>query len=166
MNGVVRVVLLLGSNIEPRKEYIDRAGVLLQKDIGPITGESKIYESEPWGFEAKMRFLNKAMVFSTERSAKEVLAICLQTELQLGRKRKAGIAYGSRTVDVDVLYYGDEIINLPELVIPHPRLHLRRFALIPLMDVLPDMVHPGLKISHKKLLDECSDKLEVVLFKA
>ena len=166
MNGVVKVVLLLGSNIEPRKEYLDRAIGILQEDIGTMTNVSRIYQSEPWGFEAKVRFLNMALVFNTDKSAKEVLTICLKTEQRLGRERKIESGYASRKVDVDVLYYGNEIVNQPELVIPHPRLHLRRFALIPLTDVVPDMVHPILKKNQNELLDECKDKLGVELFKA
>jgi len=166
MNGVVNVVLLLGSNIEPRKEYLDRAIEILKEDIGTMTNVSKIYQSEPWGFEAKVRFLNMAIVFNTDKSAKEVLTICLKTEQRLGRERKIESGYASRKVDVDVLYYGDEIVNQPELIIPHPRLHLRRFALIPLTDVVPDMVHPILKKNQTELLDECKDKLGVELFKA
>jgi len=166
MNGVVSVVLLLGSNIEPRKKYLDSAIEILQEDIGAITLRSKIYESEPWGFEAKVRFLNIAIVINTDKSAKEVLKICLKTEQRLGRERKVEPGYSSRKVDVDVLYYGDEIVNLPELVIPHPRLHLRRFALIPLTDVVPDMVHPIFKKNQNELLEECQDKSGVKLFKA
>lgn len=166
MNESVSVVLLLGSNIEPRKEYLDRAIEILQQDIGTVAGMSRIYQSEPWGFEAKVPFLNMAIVFNTDKSAKEVLTICLKTEQRLGRERKVEPGYASRKVDVDLLYYGDEIVNLPELVVPHPRLHLRRFALIPLTDVVPDMVHPVYKKNQKELLDECQDKSGVVLFKA
>jgi len=158
------VVLLLGSNIEPRKKFLDKALFLLQQELGRMTASSAIYESEPWGFDAKVSFLNRVVLFETEKSPEEVLDVCLDVEMNLGRERKESEGYASRTVDVDILYYGERIVNSDRLVIPHPRLHLRRFTLLPMVEVLPELVHPALMKTQKELLEICPDDSEVKLF--
>ena len=158
------MVLLLGSNIEPRKKFLDKALFLLQQELGRMTASSAIYESEPWGFDAKVSFLNRVVLFETGKSPEEVLDACLNVEMNLGRERKESEGYASRTVDVDILYYGERIVNSDRLVIPHPRLHLRRFTLLPMVEVLPELVHPALMKTQKELLEICPDDSEVKLF--
>jgi 2-amino-4-hydroxy-6-hydroxymethyldihydropteridine diphosphokinase len=164
MDGVEKVVLLLGSNIEPRKKFLDKALFLLQQELGKKMDCSAIYESEPWGFDAKVSFLNRVVVFETRKNPEEVLEVCLDVEMNLGRERKEYEGYASRTVDVDVLYFGNRVISSDRLVIPHPRLHLRRFTLLPMVEVQPELVHPVLMKTQKELLEICPDDSEVKLF--
>jgi 2-amino-4-hydroxy-6-hydroxymethyldihydropteridine diphosphokinase len=159
-----KTVLLLGSNIEPRKAFIADALALLREEFGSEERLSGIYESEPWGFDAQVPFLNRVVVFETGKTPQEVLGICLDVEQKLGRKRKDGSGFVSRTIDVDVLYFGNKIVETKNLTIPHPALHLRRFTLLPLVEVIPGFVHPVLKKDNKALLNECADNLNVVLF--
>jgi 2-amino-4-hydroxy-6-hydroxymethyldihydropteridine diphosphokinase len=159
------VVILLGSDLEPRKEFIASAVSLLQQQVGILTKESGMYESEPWGFESDTRFLNKVVVLESELQAREVLKNCLDIEQALGRERKKDSGYASRTIDVDILYFGQKVLDEEDLQIPHPRLQERRFTLLPLREVLPGFLHPVLKKTQKELLEQCSDRSQVVLFK-
>ncbi len=163
MEKTEQVVLLLGSNIEPRLTFINRAVLMLEKELGSAKSLSSIYESEPWGFEAQTPFFNRAVVFETCKPAHEILDICLKTELSLGRERNNTKGYSSRTMDVDILYYGSKIINTKTLTIPHPRLHLRKFALLPAAEIVPRLIHPLLRKNQKELLAECNDSSMVKL---
>ena len=97
---------------------------------------------------------------NTEKDAEEVLQSCLQIEVDLGRKRTAQ-GYGARTIDIDVLFVNDEVMETESLVLPHPRLHLRKFTLLPLVDLIPDFVHPTLQMSIQELLVTCDYNSEV-----
>ena len=97
---------------------------------------------------------------NTEKDAEEVLQSCLQIEVDLGRKRTAQ-GYGARTIDIDVLFINDEVMETENLVLPHPRLHLRKFTLLPLVELIPDFVHPILQKSMQELLVVCEDNSEV-----
>ena len=163
MDETERVVLLLGSNIEPREKYLEDAISLLEGYLGKSTAVSEVYESEPWGFEAKISFYNRAVVFDTDKTPEELLHLCLQTEKTLGRVRNNIEGYTSRTMDVDMLYFGNKIINSEQLTVPHPRLPLRRFALQPMVEVMPELIHPILNKNQEELLLECPDQSEVKL---
>jgi len=163
MNKMEEVVLLLGSNIEPRLSFLNRAILFLEKELGTAINISEIYESEPWGFAADTSFYNRAVIFETEKKPDDVLNICLKTEKVLGRKRNNRKGYASRIMDVDVIYYGNRIINTEKLIIPHPRLHLRRFALLPLAEMAPELIHPILNKNQKELLTNCNDNSIVKL---
>ena len=120
---------------------------------------SAAYESEPWGFEAEEWFLNRVIVLETELGPESLLAELLDIEKELGRVRHPEVeGYCSRTADLDILYYGDRVIQTPTLTVPHPRLHLRRFALLPLCDVMPDFVHPVFQMTQMELLQRCPDE--------
>ncbi len=161
MDETEKVVLLLGSNIEPRKQYLEEALSLLEKKLGKASVVSNIYESEPWGFEATTSFYNRVVVFKTGKLPETVLNICLQTEELLGRERSEAEGYTSRTIDVDILYFGNRIINSERLMVPHPRLASRRFALLPVAEVMPELLHPILNKNQGELLLECPDQSEV-----
>ena len=163
MSKMVKTVLLLGSNIEPRLTFLNQALSLLEEETGKAVAISEVYESEPWGFEAKTPFYNQSVMFETDKPAGEILNICMKTETVLGRKRGNTEGYVSRTIDVDILYFGNKVINTKNLVIPHPRLHLRRFALMPLTEIASGMIHPLLNKTQKELLSECPDRSEVKL---
>lgn len=165
MAEINSALLLLGSNIEPRLEFIDHAADILKSMVGKVCQRSSIYESEAWGFESDQKFLNQLLFMDTYLSPTDLLECILSIENQLGRTRSAVIKYGSRNIDIDILYFNDEVIKIPKLIIPHPRLHERRFALLPLTEVIPDYIHPVIKKSNLELLDCLDDPTEVIVFK-
>ena len=155
-----RVFLLLGGNLGNKSAIFKEAQNILQKKLGKIVKKSSIYETEPWGFKAKDNFWNQALIIETSLSPKNVLKITKDTETELGRIRGEK-RYTSRTIDIDILFLGNVIIDEPNLEIPHPRMINRRFVLVPLSEIAPDMIHPAFKKSITELLDECTDTLEV-----
>ena len=155
------VVILLGSNQGNSKGLIFKAKQLLQAKLGKCVIASSIYESEAWGFQADTAFLNQVIVIETRLKPHEILQISLGIEKELGRIRNTE-AYSSRTMDVDLLFYDDLIIEDANLQIPHPRLHLRRFTLAPLYEVLPDFLHPKIKKTMRELFESCTDKLNPI----
>ena len=127
-----------------------------------LAERSSAYTSEPWGFEADEWFLNVLLVVETELEPDDLMDTLLEIEKDLGRVRhpeKEG--YSSRTVDLDILYYGNRIIRTEKVTAPHPKLHLRRFALLPMCELVPDFLHPEFNLSQKQLLDKCSDPSKV-----
>lgn len=154
--------ILLGGNINPRDVYLKKAENEISTLVGNIVSKSSIYETEAWGFESEDNFLNQVFLIETNLSATSLLKKLLEIENSLGRKRNEGEAYSSRTLDADILYYNNDIIDEKDLSIPHPRLHLRKFVLEPLSEIAADFVHPILKMSNKVLLKNCDDKSVVV----
>ncbi len=160
------VFLLLGSNIHPRSVSLTKAERLITRALGNILQRSSLYESEPWGFEAEVTFLNRVLCVETLWEPLEVLKRTQAIEQQLGRTKKSTTArYASRTLDIDILYYDDRVIRLPELTVPHPRMADRRFTLMPLVEIVPHMVHPVLKRNNRQLLAECRDEGKVWKYK-
>lgn len=155
------VVILLGSNLGSRQEFMQQAAQHISIEVGHIIKHSSYYETKAWGNETQPDFLNQVLVCETIHSPIEVLTDCLSIEKKLGRDRKE--KWGSRTIDIDILYFGNEILATPQLKIPHPFLHERRFTLVPLVEVLPDFIHPVFNFSNKQLLDRCRDLLEVTV---
>ena len=156
--------LLIGSNIEPRVTFLDNAKIEIEVKIGAIQSMSKVYESEPWGFEDNVPFLNQVLKLRSADDPFKILDLVLQIESKLGRTRQSS-GYSSRKIDIDILYYGDRVINEKDLEVPHPRLHQRRFTLLPLCELTPALLHPVLKLTQKELLDSCDDQSVVVEFK-
>jgi 2-amino-4-hydroxy-6-hydroxymethyldihydropteridine diphosphokinase len=154
------VYLLSGSNIEPRLSFLQKATELLENQVGIIKKKSSIYESEPWGFKADISFLNQVILITTVLSADELLNNILHIEHKLNRKRE-GSGYTSRTIDIDILYYGNSIVKDTTLTIPHASLHKRIFTLIPLAEIAGDFLHPVLKLSNRELLARSEDKGKV-----
>lgn len=155
-----QVYLLIGGNLGDRYKLIGSAKLSITKKIGKVVKESSIYETAPWGFKSEQYFLNQVIVITTEYSPGEVLQRCQEIENELGRIRKSE-QYSSRTMDVDILFYNDDLINLSELIIPHERLHERRFTLEPLVEISPEYAHPKLNKTLSELLAECKDVSEV-----
>lgn len=158
-----RVVLLIGGNQGDRVGLLREAVAEIGRRIGPVNCSSMIYETAPWGFEAEQNFLNMALSVDTNLTPREVLREALEIEARLGRVRK-GQGYASRPMDIDIILYNDRKINEPDLVVPHPRMHLRRFVLRPLCDIMPEYVHPTLKKTLLELLEECPDEGKVEIF--
>lgn len=162
MEQLHEVFLLLGSNIKPRFNYLERAKELILENIGEIVNVSLIYETDPIGFDSETKFYNQVILVKTSYKAADVLRNILEIEKQLGRVRSYN-GYESRTIDIDILYYDDIVAVTDDLVIPHPRLHKRRFTLAPLCDIAPDFVHPELKKTNIKLLANCTDNSTLML---
>jgi 2-amino-4-hydroxy-6-hydroxymethyldihydropteridine diphosphokinase len=157
---MVKVYLLLGGNLGNKKKVFSEARDRLSKLTGEIAAQSSIYETEPWGFVSKDLFWNQVLEINTELSPEILLSLTQQIESDLGRIPKAE-QYVSRLIDIDILFYGDQIINLNNLVVPHPRIQSRKFALLPLCEIAPDFQHPVFQKSIRQLLDECQDNLKV-----
>lgn len=144
-----RVYLGLGTNTGNKNENLTRAIELLSLALGSPVALSGIFESEPWGFESENRFLNCVAAFDTTFSPTLLLDTTEEIERTLGRTRKSlNGQYSDRIIDIDILFYGNEIIESERLTIPHPLLHKRDFVLLPLQEIAPLLVHPRL---HKKI---------------
>lgn len=151
--------VLFGSNMGDKENLFAEACLLINNRCGAITAVSSSYESEPWGFEASEWFLNRLIVVDTDLNPEAMLRELLAIEAELGRVRhpeKEG--YTSRTADLDILYYGQRVIVTPTLTVPHPRLHLRRFALMPSCEVAPELMHPVFQVTQRELLNRCTDQ--------
>jgi len=155
--------LLLGTNLGDRLLYMKEAIEMLKSHNCNITGASSVYETEPVGMNGVNDFLNRVIIIQTVLNPFELLDTIQIIEQQLGRKRLRGIQT-SRTMDIDILFYDDIIIQEDKLTIPHPRLHLRKFCLIPLRETAPAFLHPLLKKDMKTLTDECPDPSYVKLY--
>jgi 2-amino-4-hydroxy-6-hydroxymethyldihydropteridine diphosphokinase len=153
------VYIELGGNIGDTKLYFDTVYQVFAENRIKITQKSSIYETAPWGFEASQPFLNQVLVIETNLSPIEFLKFCQQVEKHLGRQRGSK-QYISRIIDIDILLWKDEIIELPNLKVPHPMMAQRKFVLQPLNEVRPDLVHPIYKISISKMLEQCEDSLK------
>ena len=154
------VFILLGSNLGDRQLLVSQAWSMMEERCGKIIAKSRLYESEPWGFKSEHWFLNQVVVLDTEMSPDDLMDALLAIEKELGRDRTTPHeGYVSRPMDLDILYWGEDlIVEKQHVIVPHPRLHKRRFTLLPLCDVAPDYVHPILKKTNRQLLDECQDE--------
>ncbi|RLL41661.1 2-amino-4-hydroxy-6-hydroxymethyldihydropteridine diphosphokinase [Oceanobacillus piezotolerans] len=133
--------LSLGTNIEPRYQYLEKAMEILEshKDI-TIIKKSSIYETEPVGYLDQADFLNIVIEIETSLSSISLLDFCQRIEYQLGRERN--IRFGPRTIDLDILIYNQENSSVERLILPHPRMHERAFVVIPLYEISPDIMVP------------------------
>lgn len=149
------VYISLGSNKGDRIGYVQQAASLLGMDEGiSIVRSSAFYETEPWNMNTKTWFVNAVIEIKTKYSPDELLKRCQDIEKKLGREHKTGSNYEDRTIDIDILFYDNEIINGENLVIPHKYVHLRAFNLVPMMELDADYIHPVL---HKSIVEMHSD---------
>lgn len=170
--------LLIGGNQGDRAALLQQATDLIQLHIGSVAHFSSIYETQPWGTfapgEKPQNFYNQALEIHTLLSPLQVLEQSQAIEKKLGRQRlgasgievpddvlkQQGKLYASRPIDIDLIFYNDEIINNPpDLILPHPRAHLRAFVLKPLCDIAADFIHPLFQCSLNQLLLQCPDSL-------
>ncbi|WP_194774409.1 2-amino-4-hydroxy-6-hydroxymethyldihydropteridine diphosphokinase [Pararhodonellum marinum] len=152
------VVFLIGGNLGDRLNYLERTRNRLAMEFEWVDS-SRIFETSPWGGQSEGLFLNQAILVRTTFSADQVLEIIQKIEKEMGRKRV--LRWGNRTMDIDIIFFGQEIINDPHLTIPHKSMAERRFVLEPLCDLIPDFVHPILGLKVSALLEECKDDAQV-----
>jgi len=151
------VIILIGGNEGNTKDYIIKAKRFIQKSIGPIVLISSLYESEPWGFEHTQNFINQIIEVESVLTPHQILDIGQQIEKSLGRQCKTISGYEGRPMDIDILFYDRLIINTNNLVVPHPKLHERKFTLLPLLEKWGNFIHPSLCKSVSLLMNECND---------
>lgn len=147
-----RVYIAFGSNIGDRYKAAEDAFKLIEENGIKILQKSKIYETEPYGYLDQPPFINGVLLAETEHSCREVLKRLLAIELDLGRVRK--FKWGPRIIDLDIIFFNDEIYDEPDLKVPHPDMQNRAFVLKPLNDISPDYIHPILKKSVAIMLEE------------
>jgi 2-amino-4-hydroxy-6-hydroxymethyldihydropteridine diphosphokinase len=157
-----KVFLGLGSNLGNREENLLKAQKLINKKVGKVHSKSSIYETAAWGITEQNAFLNQVLEIETVFSPNAVLHLLLKIEKNMGRIRE--IKWGERSIDIDVLYYNNEIISTENLVVPHPFIQERKFVLVPLCEIAPVFIHPKLKQSNLELLEKCQDSGEIVVF--
>jgi len=155
------VFLLLGGNIGNTKEKFKQAQSLIIKYIGDIVQQSSNYQSDAWGFKSSNSFLNCVIITKTNLTPYDLLKKTQEIEVLLGRKQKTKTTYESRIIDIDILFYDNKIIESDTLSIPHPRLHLRKFTLEPLLALSPNFVHPTLQKTIVNIYQECKDTSKI-----
>lgn len=151
--------LLLGCNIGNCESTFVETLHQLEKNCGKLITQSSLYRTAPWGYSEQNDFLNQVVILNTTLLPHELLTKTIEIEVELGRLRK--IVNGPRTIDIDILFYNDLEVITNDLIIPHPRLHLRKFTLIPLNEIIPDYTHPTFNKTIAQLLIECGDDLKV-----
>ena len=142
----MKIVLAFGSNLGDREEYILAAYRLLEEGLGVLIKKSSFIETPAWGFESDNSFINSVAEFETKKTPYEALEICNKIEKELGRQRNPlHKGYQNRTIDIDILFYEDIVLDTATLKIPHPLIAERDFVLTPLKEILPNLLHPVLK---------------------
>ena len=153
------VYLQLGSNIGDREQQLESAISEIKEKVGDIIKTSKVYESSPWRVDGQSNYLNQVLKVKTEIDAESILSVVLEVENNLGRKRIE--KWGERLIDIDIIFYNNEIIETAELCIPHKHMHERKFVLTPLNEIASDYIHPKYNKTVADLLIECND-IEIV----
>lgn len=161
---MVQAVIQLGGNEAATLEKMHAFPDWAEKNLGRVTGISRVYRTSPWGMEGVADFLNQVLRVNTGLAVEELMDQLLAYETFCGRIRENKSGYSSRILDADLLFYGDACIQSEKVEVPHPRMHLRRFSLIPSIELLPGYVHPRLKKSLEELLKNCPDNGEVYIF--
>ncbi len=151
--------LLTGGNMGNREENLSKAAGLLGEECGAILLSSSLYETAAWGITDQAAFLNQALLIETPLNARQLMRKILKVEKKMGRERKK--KYGPRIIDIDIIFFNNELHNYPLLQLPHPQMHNRRFVLTPLAEIAPGFVHPVFNKTVEALLQTCSDPLEV-----
>ncbi len=151
---MAKVYFGVGGNLGNREGYLERTKSLISDRIGYILRTSSIYESEPWGFDHEHNFLNQVLIVDTQLSPAAILLEISFIEGVLGRERSVN-GYIPRTTDIDILFYDQQVMFSPSLVIPHRFLHKRLFVLSPLAEIAPDFIHPLFSVTIRELLATC-----------
>ena len=157
------IYIALGSNLGNRLANIRKAIELMKREGIEIIDESSIYETEPVGYRKQGWFLNSVVKGRTELSPRRLWKRLEKIEKSMGREKE--IKWGPRIIDLDILFYGNKILNGKQLHIPHSELHKRKFVLVPLGEIAPELVHPVLKKTISELLRDLKDNSQVELLK-
>ena len=157
------ILILLGSNLGDRIRNISTACDLISRQIGPIITKSSYYNTTAWGNTDQPDFINQVIEIESGSSPNSLLESCLEIEKSLGRVRNR--KWESRVIDIDILFYSNLVVQTKTLTIPHPEIQKRRFTLIPLKEIRPELIHPVLNKTVSELLQECADTSEVSLVK-
>jgi len=162
MQYMNKVFLLIGGNMGHRLQNLHQAINLLAATCGPVIQQSAVYETAAWGKTDQAAFLNQALAITTNLTPQELITTVLSVEEKMGRHRTE--KFGPRIIDIDILFYNDVILEEPHLTIPHPQLQNRRFVLVPMQEIAPDLVHPVFHKTIEQLLTECLDELAVARY--
>ena len=155
------IYLLLGSNMGDRAAYLDQARSRIQGQCGAILKESATYATKAWGIETQPDFYNQVLEIDSDLQPLQLLTTILEIEQEMGRVRKG--KWLSRVIDIDILFYDDLVLDLPNLQIPHPKIPERNFTLVPLMEIAPGLKHPSLGFTVRELYLQSLDTLDVLM---
>jgi 2-amino-4-hydroxy-6-hydroxymethyldihydropteridine diphosphokinase len=159
-----KAALILGSNISDGRNYLLEAHPLIENKLGKIIQKSSVYCSPPWGYQSYNEYRNQVIVIETLLNPLSLLNGLLSIETSLGRIRNiSALTYEDRTLDIDILLIDDLIVNDIQLEVPHPRMHLRKFCLAPLAEIMPHWIVPTFSKTIEELLVECEDESELRL---
>jgi 2-amino-4-hydroxy-6-hydroxymethyldihydropteridine diphosphokinase len=158
---MMNAILGIGTNIGHREENLKEAVIKIKEYIGSVIELSSVYETEPWGFNTEDQFLNMVVMVDTGLSPAGLLEKVQLVETLIGRV-KSEIQYTSRVIDIDILFFGDQVVNEGNLIIPHPHIQKRRFVLVPLCEIAPELIHPVLNKTVATLLESCTDSGKVI----
>lgn len=147
----------LGTNLGDKVGNLHQAIHQISLEIGSVLNVSSFYETKPWGFDSENDFLNAALIINTGLTPLELLEKTQQIERKIGRLKKTKESYSNRLIDIDILLYDNQIINVPQLTIPHRLLHKRDFVLIPMVELAPELIHPILGKTMKELSEQVAD---------
>jgi 2-amino-4-hydroxy-6-hydroxymethyldihydropteridine diphosphokinase len=158
-----KVAILLGNNIDDGRDYLQEARAAINTQIGTIVSVSSVYSSPPWGYLSNNSYKNQVVICTSEYPPLTILSRILTIETNLGRIRNHSSAtYQDRTIDIDILLYNSDIVQHEQLEIPHPRMHLRKFCLLPLAQLEANWIVPTSNKSVQELLIQCEDTSEVI----
>lgn len=152
-----KVFLGIGGNIGDKHHNFTEVHRLIAAKMGPIIKSSSVYETPPWGFNAKFNFWNQVLLVETKLEAIEMLWRIQEIEDTFGRD-KGTEKYASRQMDIDILYFNDEFMETEKLIVPHPLIQNRKFVLVPLVEIAPDLKHPLLRLTSVQMLENCKDQ--------
>ncbi len=153
------IYILLGSNLGDREQNLGLALNKISTGVGRILAQSSIYQSDPWGISQQPQFLNQVAEVNSRNAPEQVLQKLLAIETELGRERLE--KWGPRSIDLDILFFNNRIIQTEKLIVPHPGIAMRRFTLVPICEIAPNFFHPLLEKTCQQLLKECTDPLKV-----
>ena len=162
MMYIHKVYLLLGSNLGNRMDLLETARDEIATNIGLLSNWSSIYETEAWGKKSKKKYLNQAIEIYTNLSPDQLMEDILTIEQKLGRERTS--KWEDRLIDIDILFFDDQIIQTDQLTVPHPRIHERNFVLVPMMEIAAELIHPYNGKSIEQLYLSSVDNLDVTYY--